>query len=123
MVLGGLIQLARGLELYIYKTLFLADRFYVQGPTEARRAPGLGSRSGRFGGVGKEGASADFVGEMKDMMGLRPWRLHGRREIDSTPRSCCGLREKTPLDFRKPRIANITPDPVPSCLSRMIILK
>ena len=32
---------------------------------EARRAPGLRSRSGRFGGVGKEGASADFAEELR----------------------------------------------------------
>ncbi len=55
------------------------------GPLEARRA--------------KEGASADFAEEMKDTTGLRPWRLHGRGEIDSTPRSCCRLRGKTPLNF------------------------
>ena len=53
------------------------------GPSEARRA--------------KEGASADFAEEMKDTTGLHPWRLHGRGAIDSAPRSCCGLREKTPL--------------------------
>ena len=46
------------------------------GPSEARRAPGLRSRSGRFGGVGKEGASADCAEEMKDTTGVSPWRLH-----------------------------------------------
>ena len=56
------------------------------GPSEARRA--------------KEGASADFAEEMKGTTGLRPWRLHGRGEIDSAPRSCCGLREKTPDPFK-----------------------
>ncbi len=43
---------------------------------EARRAPGLRSRSGCFGGVGKEGASADCAEEMKDTTGVSPWRLH-----------------------------------------------
>lgn len=46
------------------------------GPSEARRTPGLRSRSGRFGGVGKEGASADCAGEMKDTTVVSPWRLH-----------------------------------------------
>ena len=32
--------------------------------------------------------------------GLRPWRLHGRGEIDGTLRSCCRLREKTPDPFK-----------------------
>jgi hypothetical protein len=45
-------------------------------PPEARRAPGLRSRSGRFGGVGKEGASADSAKEMKDTTAVRRWRLH-----------------------------------------------
>ncbi len=45
------------------------------GPSEARRAPGLCSRS-CFGGVGKEGASADSAEEMKDTTGVNPWRLH-----------------------------------------------
>ena len=43
---------------------------------EARRAPGLRSRSGRFGGVGKEDASADCAEEIKDTTGISPWRLH-----------------------------------------------
>ena len=43
---------------------------------EARRAPGLRSRSCCFGGVGKEGASADCAKEMKDTTGVSPGGLH-----------------------------------------------
>jgi len=46
------------------------------GPFEAQRAPGLRSPGGRFGGVGKEGASADSAEEVKDTTGVNPWRLH-----------------------------------------------
>jgi hypothetical protein len=35
-------------------------------PPETRRAPDLRSRSCRFGGVGEQGASGDFAGELKD---------------------------------------------------------
>jgi hypothetical protein len=48
------------------------------GPSDLR------SRSGRFGGVGKEGASADFAEEMKDTTGVSPWRLHCRHKISLT---------------------------------------
>jgi len=34
------------------------------------------NRSGRFGGVGKEGASADCAEEMKDTTSVSLWRLH-----------------------------------------------
>ncbi len=34
--------------------------------------------------------AADFAEEMKDTTGLRPWRLHGRGELDSALRSCRG---------------------------------
>ena len=46
------------------------------GPSEAQRAPGLRSRSGSFGGVGKESASANFAEDRKDTTGLHPWRVH-----------------------------------------------
>ncbi len=46
------------------------------GPAEARRAPGLRSRSGRFGGVGKEGASVDSAEEMKDTPGVSLGMFH-----------------------------------------------
>ncbi len=55
---------------------------------EARRAPGLRSRSGRFGGVGKEGASADCAEEMKDTTGVSPWRLHWDRTTNPQGRAC-----------------------------------
>jgi len=53
-------------------------------------APGLRNRSGRFGGLAKEGASVDSAEEMKDSTGLCPWRLHGRWEIESAQGSCGG---------------------------------
>ena len=47
-------------------------------------------------------------------------------QIDSAPRSCCGLREKTRLNFPKPRITNITPRPrAPyrlTCVTRQAII-
>jgi len=45
------------------------------GPFEARRAPGLRSRTSSFGGVGKEGASTDSAEERNDTTGANPWRL------------------------------------------------
>jgi len=48
------------------------------------------------------------------------------REIDTAPRSCCGLREKTPSNFPKPSITNITPRPrTPyrlTCVTRQAII-
>ena len=58
---------------------------------------------------------------------INQWHLlYGRGEIDSAPRSCRGLREKTRLNFPKPRITNITPRPrAPyrlTCVTRQAII-
>ncbi len=73
------------------------------GPSEAWRAPGLRSRSGRFGGVGKEGASADWPEEMKDTTGVSPWRLHSTGAIfNVNPASCGGHKTDgvSPVELR-----------------------
>ncbi len=46
------------------------------GPSEARRAPSLRSRTGSFGGVSKEGTSVKSTEKRKDAIGVNPWRLH-----------------------------------------------
>ncbi len=45
-------------------------------PVEACRAPGIRSRSGRFGEVGKAGTPADSAEEMENTPGVNPGRPH-----------------------------------------------